>query len=534
MGENIDYKKEFDKAIKKIKKDKRKKEPTQSMKTLAREGKLPILKVNNYIENVELFYNTQPFFYDKARLWWLWNKEKTCWEEIDEVDLMNSIDYELGFYGETIPSGVKNSYLEAFKRLGRERKPEEAPIKWIQFKDKVFSLNSENIYDVKPNYFFTNPIPWEIGRTSDTPTIDKLFVDWVGEENKDILYEILAYCCYRDYPIHTAFCLIGSGRNGKTQYQKLLIKFLGLENITSTELDAIADSHNRFETFKLYKKLAAMMGETNFGTFDKSSTFKKLTGGDMISFEKKNKDPFDDYSYAKLLINSNSLPISEDTSEGFYRRWIIIDFPNNFPEGKDIIADIPDIEFNNLCKKVCEILPNILKSGKFTNQGTIEERQKKYIMASNPLPHFIKTYCKEDVNCYVRYADLYAKYIEFLKFNKKRKISKKEFSKLLGFEGFENRRTTKNGDLDFYVEGIEIGTDYTDYRKSRLRKYTIGVIPKKYESVQSVPFFDKKTHQKCHLCGNLVSRGYYKGKPACADCISNMILAGEEDHLELL
>ena len=84
---------------------------------------------------------------------------------------------------------------------------------------------------------------------------------------------------------------------------------------------------SRFESFKLYKKLVCTMGETNFNVLNKTSLLKKLTGQDLIGFEFKNKKPFDDYNYAKIMIASNSLPVSSDTSEGFYRRWMILDFP---------------------------------------------------------------------------------------------------------------------------------------------------------------------------------------------------------------
>jgi len=43
----------------------------------------------------------------------------------------------------------------------------------------------------------------------------------------------------------------------------------------------------------------------------------------------------------------------------FYRRWTIIDFPNQFTEKKDILKDIPEIEFNNLATKCVVILKNL-------------------------------------------------------------------------------------------------------------------------------------------------------------------------------
>ncbi|GAH38245.1 unnamed protein product, partial [marine sediment metagenome] len=196
-------------------------------------------------------------------------------------------------------------YLEAFKRAGRDHKPEPAPNKWVQFKDKAISLKSNKTYNVTYDYFFTNPIPWELGKNTETPTMDKLIVEWVGEDFKQTAYEIIAYCCYSDYPIHMILCLVGCGRNGKSKFLGLINRFIGKENICSTELDTLLDS--RFESFKLFKKLVCTMGETNFGVLSKTSLLKKLTGQDLIGFEYKQKKPFDDYNYAKVIISSNSL-----------------------------------------------------------------------------------------------------------------------------------------------------------------------------------------------------------------------------------
>ena len=101
------------------------------------------------------------------------------------------------------------------------------------------------------------------------------------------------------------------------------------------------------------------MGETNFGVLSKSSILKKLTGGDMIGFEIKGKDPFDDYNYAKIIIASNSLPPSDDTSEGFYRRWNIINFGNKFVEGIATQEHCktsrcnPHIQKTDTCIRIC-------------------------------------------------------------------------------------------------------------------------------------------------------------------------------------
>jgi len=423
------------------------------------------LNIVNYLENVHMFHKIQPFFYDRNKIFWFWQPDQSRYTIVDEIDVMVAIERNMQLYGQTVTRGTKANYLEAFKRVGREKIPKDAPKHWVQFKNRIVDIKNNKSFDVSPEYFLTNPIAWKVGDSIETPAIDKLFTEWVGEKYVKTLYEIIAYCCLSDYPIHLAFCLIGSGRNGKTQFQRLIYKFIGAENITCTELDTLLTS--RFETFKLYKKSVCLLGETNFGVLNKTSILKKLTGGDLIGYEKKCKDGFDGYSYATVIINSNSLPTTEDTSEGYYRRWLIIDFYNEFSEGKDILETIPDKEYNNLTKKVIGILPKLLERGMFTNQGTIEERKQKYIMSSNPLPFFIKEYCTKGFDCFVTATDLYNAYTTYLIKNKKRKVSRKEFNSGLAEEGYFHRKCEKkygnafvNG---YFIEGLEQNQDWKPF-----------------------------------------------------------------------
>lgn len=514
------------------------------------------IKIDNYQENAERFYLSNPFFYDKARIWWLWNVDH--YEIVDETTMGKLIDQSLGFCGQTISANVRGNYLEAMKRTGRDHIPKDAPSKWIQFKDKAYSLISKNIYTVQPNFFFTNPIPWEIGETEDTPVMDKLFTEWVGQDHIQTMYEIIAYCTYSQYPIHTLFCLYGMGRNGKDCFLRLLTNFIGVDNVCSTDLDLIAgNNRSRFESAKMFKKLVCQMGETNFGILQNSNTLKQLTGASLMNYELKGKDGFSGYNYAKLLIASNSLPTTLDTTDGFFSRWVIIDFPNRFPEGKDILATIPEEEYRNLAKKVCRILPEILERGNITNQGTIEDRKKRYIMASNPLPVFIEKYCKKDVNGAVRQSEFYANYCSYLNRLNKRVVSSTELAKLLASEGFEIRRTTKKVNTEWisdrWIEGLEFTdehrlmtlhdgydalstpTPYTGDRVGMVSLSTLSTLnlPQNPQIVEESVYSPKisndslvnstATYLPCHICGNTTSIGFDtspqgKGRPICSDC----------------
>jgi len=378
-------------------------------------------KIFNKKTQAEQFEKIQPLFYDKNGLWWLWSDNLYKWEIVDEVDILNMIENATG--QDIITPKERTLILNSLKQEGRKHIPEPIKNTWIQFRDEICDISSGERFKSTSKYFSTNPIPYNLNKYNMelTPTMDKIFEEWVGKDYVKILYEIIAYCMLPNYPIHRLFCFIGAGMNGKSCYLRLLKKFIGEENTTATELDTLLTS--RFEVTRLYKKLVCIMGETNFNEMSKTSIIKKLTGQDDIGFEYKNKNPFNDVNYAKILIATNNLPTTTDKTIGFYRRWTIIDFPNQFSEAKDILSDIPEEEYSSLALKCCSILKDLLNRRSFTNEGSLEDRQKKYEDKSDPLQKFIKLFIKEDLSGHIWKYDFEKKFNSWCKENRHREFS---------------------------------------------------------------------------------------------------------------
>ena len=497
----------------------------------------------DYVRFARDFIDMQPLYYDRSSIWWLWNFKNNAWELIDETDLLNEL--YVAAEGSNIritQNSVKSEILTAMKMVARKREPKKAKGTWIQFRNKIIDVASGEEFEPSSEYFLTNPIPHEIGDSDATPVIDKLFEEWVGKDYVQTLYEIMAYSLLPNYPLHLIFCFIGAGCNGKSCFQRLQHRFIGAQNICSTELDVLIDS--RFESTKLHKKLVCLLGETNFGEMKKTSLIKKLVGQDLIGFEYKNKLPFDDYNYAKIMINTNNLPTSEDTSEGFYRRWMIIDFPNRFKEGPDPVKTVTDEELSCLSRRCVSVLKQLLDRGKFTNQGTIRERKHKFIMSSNPLGIFLEHFTYNDTHQKVRYSELYTIYCKFLKKIKRRIISKKEFGKFLTHEGLEHRRTTYQQERGWFIDDLNIFMDWENRLKklddltTLETKTTVSQLssPCNKPNSKSSGFCSEssqpKIHHKCHLCGMTPCKEIAaNGKPVCEGCSLNSQIEEERLHL---
>jgi len=398
--------------------------------------------IRSYINKEDLtnqILKIQPIYYDENKMWWVWIKNNFKWEVTDETNILNFVR-ELSF-ANTIKSNEKNEIIESIKQYSRQNKPKPIKSTWIQFKDLIVDIETGEELEATPKYFVTNPIPYTLHkeRFIETPIMDKIFEEWVGKNYIQTLYEILAYCLLPDYPIHRLFCFIGEGMNGKSCFLRLLTKFVGKENVTATELDTLLTS--RFEITRLHKKLVCQMGETNFSEINKTSIIKKLTGQDIIGFEYKNKNPFDDFNYAKILIATNNLPTTTDKTIGFYRRWCIIDFPNKFSEEKDILEDIPKEEFEILAVKSLIVLKNLMDKRKFHNEGTIEDRERKYEEKSDPLEKFMKEFTDDgDVEGSVPKWEFEKTLNEWLKENRFRTMSDRTIAKRMKEKNVDDGR----------------------------------------------------------------------------------------------
>lgn len=393
-----------------------------------------LLKLLDEEKTINHFILECPVYYDENSLWWAWDDEKKSWFMVDDVFILNSFEDFFGWKTEQIAKH-KGLLISIIKQKSRRNKPKDLPEYCLQFKNKIYDLKNKKEFEATAKYFLTSPIPYELSNSSDTPTIDKLFIEWVGEEWKDTLYEVLAYSCLREQFLQTIFALTGAGSNGKGTFQNLVIKFVGKENCVSSNIKSLIN--RSFETSALYKKLLCVVGEVDSGDLSNTNLLKQLTGEDLIRYEFKGKTSFSDISPTTFIIATNSLPITPDKSDGFYRRILTIDFPNQFKLKRDLLSEIPEKEFVNLTRKIVNVLLSLLEKQEFTNGGTIEKRRRRYEERSNPMMMFISQFYEETGNGFVKLREFSNNFNNYLKEKKLRQLSVSRIGKLLRDEGFE-------------------------------------------------------------------------------------------------
>ena len=452
---------------------------------------IPTLRGNiDPMEIVGKYIEFHPIMFDKSRNYFLWSIEKKIWEMADEIDILSSLHLICNDSG-ILSSQVKGQLLDSFKIHGRRKANiiQEQKKSWVQYGNKIIDVFSGEFITPSPDYFISNRVPHELGESEETPIIDKLLKEWGGEDSA-LLEEILAFCLLDDYLIHKMFFLLGKGRNGKDKFCDLLSRLVGDENTTAVDLDKLVTS--RFEASNLYKKKVALVSETDYGILTSTKAIKQCTGASKISAEFKNKASFKMTSYAKVLIATNGIPRTTDHSDAWYSRSLIIDFKNQFPEGKNPVDLVPELEYENFCRKSLKILKELKERGSFIGEGNLEEKRKKYEDKSNPINKFLNEYVVEDIEG---------------------RIPMWEFKeRLKGYCQSINQRELSNQEVNNYLKTEK----YLEYKKARFGDKTwqawlgiawkpISKIPSKEDNFNSTVAFGQKESGETSVDGMFVN-----------------------------
>ena len=418
---------------------------------------------SDHLAQAEFMQKVSPIIYDDNRCFWAWREHEKRYVMVDETDISIAIK-NITKDRLIITDKVKREILESIRITGRERQVKDLDTNCIQFKDCVYNIVTGETFDATPEIFFTNPIPHNLGDSEDTPRVQELLEQWVGEDYVQTMYEILGYCFYNGYPIHRVFTLFGSGRNGKGQFMTLLINLIGRYNTCATSLERLSAS--RFEATKLRNRQAAFISETNFTVLSKTAQLKELCGGDPIPGEYKGKTPFDFVNSAKIIVATNSLPETTDKTRGFYARWLIMEFKNEFDKGVSVVDSIPEWEYENLCRKCVRHLKNLLEVGRFDKDGTIDERIEMYEKTSSPIATFIRDNCETQGDYYEPMWVFGDAFKEWCKTKNYRDMSTKEVYKWIdGNYDTTRENYTQNGKRKQWqtVKGIKLRKNgYTD------------------------------------------------------------------------
>lgn len=269
--------------------------------------------------------------------------------------------------------------------------------RYVPLQNGIFDFETMSLVPFTTDLFFRFKLPVKYDESAKCPKFEKILSDVFADQPEKILLmqEIFGYCLCSSMPAQKSFWLYGGGKNGKTTVANVLVALLGRNNVSSIDLFEL--ENDRFALSELEGKLANILGEPNPSDLYRSNRFKKITGGDLISADRKNKSRVEFVNRAKMIIYANRYPKIKDTSDAFWRRVIVIGFKQKFEEDiakKEIWKSITDdkSEMSGVLNWALSGIQRLrYNNWVFTDIGT--DDKKEFLLNANPKAVFVDERC---------------------------------------------------------------------------------------------------------------------------------------------
>lgn len=208
---------------------------------------------------------------------------------------------------------------------------------YINFQNGILDIHTLQLTNHTPNLMSSIQIPcnWS-GQEIPTPNFDK-FMSTLTKDDTSTQKLILEYIGavisnIQGWRFKKAMFLLGKGNTGKSTLINLIASLIGSENVAERDLKSL---NERFGKTAAYNKRLIYSNDLSFMKIEENAVFKNLTGGDSISIEFKNKEPFDFKFKGFLLYGMNDLPhFGGDKGDHVYDRIIIVKCNNVVPKNQ--------------------------------------------------------------------------------------------------------------------------------------------------------------------------------------------------------
>lgn len=305
----------------------------------------------------------------------------------------------------------------------------------IAFKNGVYNIADDSFTDFSPEYIITNKIPHNYNPNAQSEVLDRVMKKLACNDSNvlDLLYQSVGYCFYRRNELRKSFFLLGEKRNGKSTFLDMVGTLLGEDNTANLDLCEIGD---RFRTAELSGKLANIGDDINDEWVSNTATFKKVVSGDVVTTERKGKDPFKLRSFAKFFFSANSLPrLGRGKDSGAVMdRLVVIPFDAKFTK-QDPDYD-PFIKYKlrgedvmeALIVKAIPALREVLVNQEFATCDKVRASLDEFEKSNNPILMFFDE-LEEDGYLHEPVKWVYQKYSTFCLSNNLQAMSALEFQK---------------------------------------------------------------------------------------------------------
>ena len=377
----------------------------------SRKGPSQIDTAEKVLEHHQILFNPRTGFYE-YRDPEHFKTESGIWKKVDDEVIQGYIMNRLGKFA---TGGKLSSILKLIQ--SHHRVHSEVPIKNFNSKPLVSFTNGTLHIDLitgepvlkphSPDDWVTVRLPYRYDPNMKFDDWDK-FIEEITNGDKEaqkVLQEFVGYILLPHCKFQKTLMLKGGGSNGKSVFL----------NVVSALFGGIGDNGDGYvsgsEPAKWIKDFRVMPLRTSWVNISSDAEndlrgaegiFKKVVAGEVLEDSYKHKDPIPFKTRSKLIMACNFFPTVNDTSDGFMRRWLIVELPMHFVEKSKVRPFTTDRELDpfiedKLLKNLSGIfnwaligLQRLLAQKGFTTTRNQKTLINEFRAVNNPLYSFVE------------------------------------------------------------------------------------------------------------------------------------------------
>jgi putative DNA primase/helicase len=329
----------------------------------------------------------------------------------------------------------------------------------------VIDLNDQTSREHDPEYLFLHHLGCEFNPEATAPRFEQFLREVVpSSTDRSKLQEFAGYTLMHwAMPFHKALFLVGPTASGKSTFLDTINAMLGEGTVSSLTPQQLTTE--RFSGAELFGKWANIRNDIPAATVENTGQFKEIIGGDPMKAERKRKDPFMFEPTAKHLFAANELPSTETDDEAFYRRILLVPFPETIPEGDrdKHLDDKLQAELPGVLNWALEGLQRLLANGGFTGDRSPGQTQDTWQKWADSVSRF-KNDAITSGSQELPKSKVYAAYIEYCRQEGIPSDTQHSMTRALKQEGIEDGRAYVDGDR----ERVFMNVDWTGRGKELL------------------------------------------------------------------
>lgn len=281
----------------------------------------------------------------------------------------------------------------------------------VSCQNGLLDLSTRTLSKHTPGLFNLVSVPFAYEPHTKPPAVWLEFLASVWPDDRQsiaLLQEYVGYVLSGRTDMQKMLLLIGPTRSGKGTIARMLTELIGRGHVAGPTLASLGTN---FGLSPLLGKPLAVISDARLGNTPTHTVVERLlsiTGEDMLTVDRKFRDPWSGKLPTRFAILSNELPKFRDSSGAIANRLLILQMTNSFLGREDRTLDNRlRAELPGILNWALEGLDRLNANGKFTVPGSSEDAANLMMDLASPMSAFVRDCCVREPKAEVYRDDLY-------------------------------------------------------------------------------------------------------------------------------